>query len=171
MKREDNKSLNTILKKRTFSFLIDLFIIQYINKGLILSYENFLKSFFVLPLSISQEISENLDKLSLVTLPFVFLTYFTMLYYLSDGQTVGKFLLNLKIKGKKSKRLTLFNCLMRSLGYFFCYFIGFFLFLIPFITKDAKGIQDWISGTEVLDKTAIKRKIEHDGQLDLFRAS
>ena len=171
MKGKDNNSLNKILKKRTFSFLIDLLAIHYINKGFILSYEHFLKSFFLLPLSISQEISENLGKLSLATLPFIFLAYFTMMYYLGDGQTIGKFLLNLKIKETKNNRLTLLNCLMRSLGYFFCYFIGLFLFLIPFITKDAKGIQDWISGTEVQDKTTTKRKTENDGQLDLFRAS
>ena len=97
MKGKDNKSLNKVLKKRTFSFLIDLLAIHYINKGFILSYERFLKSFFLLPLSISQEISENLGKLSLVTLPFIFLAYFTMMYYLTDGQTIGKFLLNLNI--------------------------------------------------------------------------
>ena len=47
MKEKDNKSLNKILKKRTFSFLIDLLAIHYINKGFILSYERFLKSFFL----------------------------------------------------------------------------------------------------------------------------
>jgi uncharacterized RDD family membrane protein YckC len=162
-------SINFILKKRIFSFLIDIAIIQYLNYGLILSYKNFIKNYFILPLKISQEISNNLKTLDLITFPFLFLTYFSVLYFLGNGQTIGKFLLNLKVTVPNNKKLKFFSCFMRSLGTFFCYFSGIFLFLIPFITINSKGIQDWISGTEVKDKNSLK-VIEDQKQLELFKS-
>ncbi len=169
--KNDFKDFNfkNILTRRVIAFLIDLSLIKYINHGLTLSWEVFLKSFFILPPEIVQKIDHLSKSLSLLILPFIFLSYFTITHFLGNGKTFGKALSRIKIKEDNGLPPSFTNCLFRSFAYCLCFFIGPFLFLIPFITKDGKGIQDWISNTSV--EESIKSKEENkekEKQLELF---
>ncbi len=169
--RKSNSSFNfkNILTKRVAAFLIDLGLIKYINKGFALSWESFLKSFFILPPEISQKIGNLSKSLSILILPFIFISYFTFMHFLGNGKTFGKFICQIKIKENNGDAPSFISCLLRSLAYSLCFFIGPFLFLIPFITKDGKGIQDWVSNTAVTESAKLKKEdMQKERQLELF---
>lgn len=64
----------------------------------------------------------------------------------------------------------------RTLGYFICYITGSFLFIIPFLRQDNKGIPDWLGQTKVIseeeyENLLIMQKNSHTResfQLELF---
>ncbi len=170
-KSNSNFIFKNILSKRVIAFLIDLSLVKYINQGFTLSWEAFLKSFFILPPEIVQKIDQLSKSLSLLTLPLIFLSYFTITLFLGDGKTFGKALCRIKIKEVNGSAPNFTNCLFRSFAYCLCFFIGPFLFLIPFFTKDGKGIQDWVSNTVVAENIELKKENkdkEKEKQLELF---
>lgn len=168
-KSHSNFSFKNILTKRVVAFFIDLSLIKYINYGFTLSWEAFLKSFFILPPEITKKIDHFSNSLSVLILPFIFLSYFTITLFLGNGKTFGKALCQIKVRGANGRAPNFINCLFRTFAYCLCFFIGPFLFLIPFFTKDGKGIQDWISDTVVAEGIESKKekKIE-EKQLELF---
>jgi uncharacterized RDD family membrane protein YckC len=81
---------------------------------------------------------------------------------MGDGQTLGKLVFKLKVKSLRSSNLTLSESFMRSFGYLFCYLNFFLLFLIPFMTKEQKGLPDWISSTSVINLEEKKEYEENE---------
>jgi uncharacterized RDD family membrane protein YckC len=195
---EDNLPQDdSILKKRSYAFAIDILFIVIINKGLMYTYISFLKNFFYqLTISSQLVLEENMTNVFSVSLFIVFWGYFFMSYYWAEGKTPGKQLFGLKVHSPNFKytgeyRLSVMECFARTMGHLItCLFYGLFL-VIPFITKSKKGIPDWISQTtivtdeqmkhindiyfspqfEVIEAVLEKDKIFHDkNQLSLFES-
>lgn len=142
--------LKKVLKRRSTSFVFDLIVIMIFNKICMISYTLFLEKYFVtVPKPVQKYLLTRLNKLEIITFAIIFTGYFTFCNYMMDGQTVGKVIFHLKIKNYNNSHLTLKEALLRSVGYFVCYFTGSFLFLFPWFNKERKGIPDWISNTYV----------------------
>ena len=108
--------------------------------------------------------------------PIIFISYFTISLFCGDGKTIGKLLTGIKVSSTTQKDINLFTSFKRAIVYYFCVSTGFILLALPFITKEKKGIPDWISSTFVKEdgqNQEIKNKISlnnaHQGkQLKLF---
>jgi uncharacterized RDD family membrane protein YckC len=144
------KARQTLLRKRFNAFIIDLLVISIIRSFLIYTYIEFMTKYFR-ALTFDTDFLRNLYVVGNFLTITLFMGYFICSYYISNGKTLGKLVFNLKIKSSRNSELTISECFMRSFGYLFCYLNFFLLFLIPFMTKDEKGLPDWISSTSVID--------------------
>lgn len=170
----NKKEKKSYLTKRAYAFSIDFFLIGLINKAVIFTYANFMKTnFFYIPPEKQMTLMGNLYQLHFPLLFFIFWGYFLSALYLGNGQTPGKVALHLRIIDKDgSQHLTMQECFMRTMGYFICVVSGFFLLALPYLTKDARGIPDWLSNTKVFTKKELQELEAYDDhsiQLDLFK--
>jgi uncharacterized RDD family membrane protein YckC len=137
-----------LLSKRLYAFNIDLVMILLMEKSLINLYYLTTKQ-----VNIFEFIHSNtllLKPLDTVLLTVTILSYFTLSYYLFNGKTIGKSLFNLRVFSKGHLEISLYNAFSRSLGYFTCMIPMNLLFVVPFLTKSARGLPDWLSETEVV---------------------
>lgn len=145
-----------LIRKRVYATTLDLFFIGLINKAMVFTYLNFMKSFYYqLPSSLQFRIENGLTEISTLSLFVVFWGYFMMSFYWGEGRTPGKILFGLKVHSMNFKyhgqfHLTLAESLKRTSGYFLCYLSFGLLYGIALLTPDKKGIPDWFSGTQVV---------------------
>lgn len=146
-----NSSPQAILKKRTLSFAVDLFFLAILNRLIMAGYTQYVMTYFYkLPWQTQEVLVHKMPQIGFTIYLVTFWAYFLTSYFLTHGQTPGKMIFGLKIKPNHHQGpVTLKECAMRTLGYFTCYMTGFFLFVIPLLRKDAKGLPDWFSDTSV----------------------
>lgn len=147
-----------LLRKRTYAFLIDLYVIVLIKVIMTLSYTTFLKAFFFqLPMAKQKMMLENLQVADMMVTPVIFFTYFFFSYFAGEGKTIGKIFLKISVVNHSQSSLTLKESFMRSMGYGINYMTAGLLFLLPFFRKDARGIPDMISKTMIkMDEELVK---------------
>ncbi len=138
------------MRRRVNAFIIDLLALSMARSLLLYTYIKFMSKYFY-ALTFDIDFFSHLYVLGNFLTITLFMGYFICCYYMGDGQTIGKLVFKLKVKSLRSSNLTLSESCMRSFGYLFCYLNFFLLFLIPFMTKDQKGLPDWISSTSVIN--------------------
>ncbi|WP_372654897.1 RDD family protein [Halobacteriovorax sp.] len=144
----------SLTKDRMYAFTMDLFLIGIINKAILFTYTSFIHSFFhQLPLGVRSNLQNKLQAVNSLNFLVVFIGYFLLSYYLSEGKTPGKIMFNLKVQcpHTHSDQLSLKTSVLRTLGYFVTIPTGFTLLLIPCFRKDGKGIPDWLSDSFVMN--------------------
>ena len=142
-----------VLKDRSYAFFTDIFLIGIINRAIMFTYANFIRTFFYqMPYSVQKSVSEKMFEVNTMSFFVVFCGYFILSYYLSEGKTPGKIIFHLKVQSPHTHEghLSLKACVMRTLGYFISMPTFFALLAIPYFRKDKKGIPDLLSGTFVM---------------------
>lgn len=148
-----------ILRRRTFSFFVDLFCILLTTRLLMASYISYLKTFMYLMGEKSQYmLTSQMHKVELSVISVVFFGYFFLSYYMGNGKTPGKILFRLRVvpTEKPTELLSLNASFKRTVGYFFCYITGFVLFAFPYFNKKREGIPDIFSSSKVLTEEQFK---------------
>ena len=146
-------STNNLLKKRTYALTTDLFIIVVTNYFFMASFTNFLKTvFFHFPFRAQMFLIHKLAAMSSVSLMSLTFAYFSIFYYVTDGRTMGKTILGLKVVSPLGE-MTLKQSMQRAFAYFTCAIFGSFLFALSFFRKDNKSLADIFSGTSVIFET------------------
>lgn len=145
-----------ILKKRVYALTTDFFIIVVANYFLMASFTNFIKTvFFHLPIRAQLFFIQKLGMMSSVSLMSLAFAYFSIFYFATNGQTMGKSLFGLQVVSKDG-HITIIQAMQRSFAYFACAFFGSFLFALSFIRKDDKSLADIFSGTDVVYEESVK---------------
>lgn len=139
----------TILKRRLFSFSIDMLAIIIMRKLLLWNYFSGLKIFFPLNSSTHQKAMELYPFMGLSLFICLFFGYFIYCQYIFEGKTIGSVFFKLSIKSEDKSPIRFSQVLLRTIGSFFCYILGLILFLTPLLNKEQKGIQDYLSKTHV----------------------
>ena len=150
---QDAPTAEAEIKDRSYAFFTDLFLIAIINRAVMFTYANFLRTFFYqMPYSVQKNISEKMIEMNTISFLIVFWAYFLLSYYLSEGKTPGKIMFHLKVQSPHTNEghLSLQSCIMRTLGYFISMPTFFALLAIPYFRKDKKGIPDLLSNTFVM---------------------
>jgi uncharacterized RDD family membrane protein YckC len=142
----------SLFHKRISAFTIDMIAIVISTKLLVLSYRWFLMKYaYPLVHSIRYEMPRVEVYLETLTLLSVYGCYFFFTLYLSQGKTLGKSLLGLRVVSKEQPGIIeWWQALSRTVGYYACYFSGLILFLLPLTNKSQAGLSDWISSTQVI---------------------
>ncbi len=144
------KAENSILKKRVYAFTTDLSIIVVANYFFMASFNHFVQTvFFHFPIRVQLLLINKMATISSVSLMSLTFAYFSLFYFLSNGQTMGKALFGLQVKNHNGEELTLEQSMIRSASYFACAMTGSFLFALSFIRKDEKSLADIFSKTIV----------------------
>lgn len=140
-------------KKRFYAFNVDLYGIIIFHKIALYSYINFVNtSFDQAPLNIKRVLLGNMNQMYISTFMFTYFSYFLVSFYLAHGKTLGMTFFSLKTVGNEDSpnELSFMESFMRTLGYTVNYLLMFTPFLINLIRKDAKGLPDFFSQTEVM---------------------
>jgi len=143
--------MSRILKKRIYAFIVDLGVIYFLKFFTLILYLKTISFFLTaIPLENKEKLFTNITLLDKYLLIVIFTGYFLSCFFITNGRTIGKFLFNLKLVSKKEDGILLDQYLIRTFTYLFCYLNGLFLLLIPLVTKNGKGLPDWLSGTMVV---------------------
>lgn len=161
-----------LLRKRIAAFSIDLFAIIFITKSFLVSYSIFLKKF---SLPIYMEIQPQwywaYNRMELAALLSVYTGYFFLSLYLSQGKTLGKTVVGLKIISRENPgEIYWWQAATRSFTYFMCYMMGMVLFALPALNRAQKGLPDWISSTHVISQEAWEEGVAFLNQQDNRKA-
>lgn len=142
-------NFDTVLRKRTFAFTIDLGIIITTNYFLMAAFTDFLKIvFFHFPIKTQLLLIHKFKLFNSVSVLSLMFAYFTVFYFVTNGKTMGKMLMGLTVKSE-NKEMSLKECMLRSITYIFCAWFASIPFIISFIRKDQKSLADLFSGTNV----------------------
>lgn len=143
-----------LFHKRVSAFTIDIIAILLSTKLLVLSYSLFIKNFaYPLAYSLRFELPRLEAYLDAITLLGLYGCYFFLSIYLSQGKTLGKSLLGLRVISKEQPGvIEWWQALSRTIGYYACYFSGLVLFLLPLTNRSQFGLSDWISSTQVISE-------------------
>lgn len=171
------QDLKLLSKHRVFAFTFDMFMIGMTSKLIMLTYKSFFTSFFYqLRYQVQESVANGLPVVHVSVLMSVFFSYFFISYYTSEGKTLGKMIFGLRVYSptKPDLHLSLGESAKRSLGYLVCYATGLFLFVLPLLRKDQKGLPDFFSNTEVVFEDFFEQHLidqavlEDEDQFDLF---
>lgn len=167
LETKDSSQINTlsnslpeddILKKRTYAFFLDLVFISILNKTIIYTYINFLDYYLphINP-EAKRSILSEFGKIQLPIYTIVFICYFFVSYYISNGKTPAKVIFGLKIHGKDilNDNISFREASLRATCYYLATIFGLFLLAIPLFRKNRKGIPDIISNTDVYTETQL----------------
>ena len=162
---------NDILKKRVYAFTTDFLIVVITNYFFVASFIDFIKLvFFHFTTRTQLFFIQKLEIMSSVTLATLLFSYFTIFYFVTNGQTMGKTLFGLRVVSLTGE-INLKQAMQRSFSYFFCAMFGSFLFALSFIRKDGKSLADIMSKTSVVYDSKIQNKsseIQTEFQLELM---
>lgn len=158
-----------LLKKRIMAFSIDLMAIGIFEKVALLTMKSALSGMLLYASSsIQHEVSPIIRRFELPMLLGCYVGYFFCCYLLTEGHTLGKSMMNLRVHRphEHGGALTPREAMMRTWGYLFCYMSAGLLFTIPMLSKSQKGIPDWLSGTIVSDEDELREIAAREDYLE-----
>jgi uncharacterized RDD family membrane protein YckC len=160
----DNEFIIATIRKRFVAYLIDWIVLVLIYLSIIILFSLFnltisninIHGIFEVELEMENAPPYLITLLKVMfgLLPFL---YFTFLFYFWNGQTVGKFLLRIKVLSLYHKRIGLWHCLERSLGYFASALEFGFGFIQAFWNPNRMTLHDKIAETIVVERPVTKR--------------
>jgi uncharacterized RDD family membrane protein YckC len=161
--------MSRILNKRIFAFFVDLGVIYFLKFFSLILYLKTIGFFLTaLPIENKEKLFTNINLLNNYLFIVIFTGYFLSCFFITNGRTLGKFLFNLKLVTSGEDETALDQYLIRTFTYLFCYLNGIFLLLIPLVTKDEKGLPDWLSGTMVTNDNEKRIKQSEYNQNEAF---
>jgi uncharacterized RDD family membrane protein YckC len=139
-----------LLKKRVYALTTDFFIVVLSNYFFMASFINFIKAvFFHFPIRAQLFFIQKLGMMSSVSLLSLTFSYFTIFYFVTNGQTMGKMLFSLRVVSPNGE-ISLPEAMKRSMAYLTCATLGSIFFALSFIRKDEKSLADLFSNTTVI---------------------
>ena len=146
------------------------FLFSMLKIIMISTYLSFIKTYFSkLPQRMLSEFIYGLSFIDVSITTILFIGYFTLSYYLLNGQTVGKILFNLKVVPNhffkyphhmEIKKMGLWSSLQRAVGTFLCYMSLGTLYYVNFLRKDGRGIADFLSHSVTLTEHEVFEEID-----------
>jgi uncharacterized RDD family membrane protein YckC len=152
-----NESVIAPIRKRFWAYLIDwvAVILIYLIVITLLSLFNIndwnvnVKSIFDVEIETNRNIPSLITVLK-VLFGFLPVLYFTIFNYYSKGQTIGKFLLRIKVVSLYHNQLGFWHCFERSLGYFASALEFGFGYIQAFWNANRMALHDKIGETVVI---------------------
>lgn len=136
---------------RTIAFGFDVFAILLLRKIAFNSYLLFLRPVLSnLPGKARAELLNGLGSLDILVSTLLFVAYFAISLYISNGRTIGKMIMGLRVHPNKlGTPIELKQSLLRAVGYFIGYIPMCLLLTIPYFRKDGMGLPDFLSSSLV----------------------
>ncbi|MCB9093785.1 MAG: RDD family protein [Halobacteriovoraceae bacterium] len=123
--------------------VIDISMIFGCYIGIIASFVSFLsqfdKHFLITP---KLQYQNQFTAFIFLIFPICFVCYFTLNYYMSDGLTLGKLLMKIRMHSKKEKSLSLSLCFLRASFQLMSYFTCSLPHFLSFVREDRLSLTD-----------------------------
>ncbi|MBI2522659.1 MAG: RDD family protein [Bdellovibrio sp.] len=150
--------MSQILKRRISAYFCDQAIIWFGHSILYsVFFQTFMPTFKYFPWRAQDQIFELLAESGPMTFIMCFLTYYLIAPWLGNGQTVGQRLFGVAIHINQKKRnhttvplhLEVLSYILRGMGLLIIQMTYGLPFLLHFVKKDGRGLQDWCSFSTV----------------------
>jgi uncharacterized RDD family membrane protein YckC len=165
----DNEFILATIRKRFFAFLIDWVVIVLIYLCTIILFALFdmnLSKIDVHGIFDVEVEMTNAQPWFITFLKFLFgllpVLYFSLSFYFSRGQTLGKYLLRIKVLSLYHEHPGLWHCIERSLGYFASALEFGFGFIQAFWNPNRMTLHDKIGETVVIKCRGKRRKVNSE---------
>jgi uncharacterized RDD family membrane protein YckC len=161
----DNEFILATIKKRLAAFLIDWIVLIIIYFCILILFDLFnmdiskinVKGIFEVEIEMA-----NTPSYLVTFLKFLFgllpVLYFSFLFYFWKGQTIGKYILRIKVLSLYHEHIGLWHCIERSLGYFASALEFGFGFIQAFWNTNRMTLHDKIGETIVVERLVKKHK-------------
>lgn len=160
--------LDPLLKKRVNAFTLDLFIVVAMNYFFMAAFTDFLKIvFFHFPITTQLFLVHKFKFVHSISTLSIMFAYFSIFYFTTNGQTMGKMVLGLKVTSK-NQELTLKESMIRAASYIGCVWFASLPFLVSFFRKDQKGVACIFSNTKVVLAEEAHKEHQTEFQLSLM---
>lgn len=160
--------LDPLLKKRVNAFTLDLFIVVAMNYFFMAAFTDFLKIvFFHFPITTQLFLVHKFKFVHSISTLSIMFAYFSIFYFTTNGQTMGKMVLGLRVKSQGNE-LTLKESMMRAASYIGCVWFASLPFLVSFFRKDQKGVACLFSNTKVVLAEEAHQEHQTEFQLSLM---
>ena len=154
----NNKLVLATIKKRFAAFLIDWIVLLIIYFCIIIIFDLFNKNISKINVhgifDVEVEI-DNMQSYMITIFKFVFgllpVLYFSILFYFFKGQTIGKYVLRIRVLSLYHEHLGLWHCIERSLGYFASALEFGFGYIQAFWNPNRMTLHDKIGETIVIE--------------------
>jgi uncharacterized RDD family membrane protein YckC len=154
----DNEFILAKIKKRFVAFLIDWIVLIIIYFCILILFDLFNMNISKIDVRgiFDVEIEMNNTPPYIITfMKFLFgllpIIYFTIFFYFCKGQTIGKFILRIKVLSLYHEHLGLWHCIERSLGYFASALEFGFGYIQAFWNPNRMTLHDKIGETIVIE--------------------
>jgi uncharacterized RDD family membrane protein YckC len=161
----DNEFILATIRKRFAAFLIDWIVLIIIYFCILILFDLFnmdiskinVKSIFEVDIEM-----DNTPSYLITFMKFLFgllpILYFAFSFYFWKGQTIGKYLLRIKVLSLYHEHIGLWHCIERSLGYFASAVEGGFGFIQALWNPNRMTLHDKIGETIVVERPVKKHK-------------
>lgn len=161
----DKKLILATIKRRSVAFLIDWIILILLYLGIIILFSLFnmeisnvnVKGIFEVEMDMN-----NSPSWFITIMKFLFgllpVLYFASLFYFWKGQTIGKYILRIKVLSLYHERIGLWHCIERSLGYFASALEFGFGYIQAFWNPNRMTLHDKIGETIVIERPSKRHK-------------
>jgi len=161
----NNEYLLASIKRRLVAFLIDWMVLILLYFGITVAFALFGMNLSKIDVKGIFDVEVEMDNTSSSLIPFLKILfgllpvlYFVLMFYFWKGQTIGKYLLKIKVLSLYHEHLGLWHCIERSLGYFASALEFGFGFLQAIWNPNRMSLHDKIGETIVIKRRVIKQK-------------
>jgi len=161
----NNDYLLASIKRRLVAFLIDWIVLILLYIGIIVAFGVFGMNLSKINVHGIFDVEIEMDNTSSNLITFLKILfgllpvlYFSLLFYFWKGQTIGKYLLKIKVLSLYHEHLGLWHCIERSLGYFASALEFGFGFLQAIWNPNRMSLHDKIGETIVVERRVKKQK-------------
>lgn len=163
-----NKFILATIRKRFVALLIDWIFLILIYLGIIVLFDLFNLNISKINVHGIFDVEIEMNKaypFLIILLKFLFgllpVLYFALSFYFFKGQTIGKYLLKIKVLSLYHEHLGLWHCLERSLGYFASALEFGFGYIQVFWNPNRMTLHDKIGETIVIE-CPVKKSFDHE---------
>ncbi len=139
------------------------------------------------------------DNPSQILTIILYIAYFGIFQALNKGQTIGKMVMKIKIKGYQDKKINIFNYLLRCLflygvlttaitiGLYYLLDVKTFFYASAYVSlagtilvyiiifmvlvkQDGRGLHDYLAKTEVIDTTVVPEEVKEEPKEKVIEA-
>jgi len=161
----DSEFILATIKKRLVAFLIDWIVLIVIYFCVLILFDLFNMDISKINVHGIFDVEIEMDNTPSYLITFMKLLfgllpvlYFTFLFYFWKGQTIGKYILRIKVLSLYHEHIGLWHCIERSLGYFASALEFGFGFIQAFWNPNRMTLHDKIGETIVVERLVKKHK-------------
>ena len=139
-----------LLKRRIYAFVIDLYAIFFLVKASLFVFSNFIQQIFPnCPENLTKQLQADNPATLTFTLNLLFFSYFFFCYYLTNGLSLGKLIMKIRIYSQSTQQISMTQAFLRAFSQGLYYLAIFLPFSVHLVKPHFRSLGDRLADTFV----------------------